>query len=252
MNNSKAVNDIMKILSLFSDEVGEMGVSEIAKKCGFFPSKVQRILNTFVSGGFLEKNPESKKYRIGLRLFEISSSYISHLSIRDIVRPYAEVLASKFESNVHLALMSAKNAIIVDRIQNLQSPASIYRVSINVPLNCSSVGKVLLAELREDHKRAIINSLSLKKYTPKTITDSKTLEKHLIQVKKQGYAVDTGELHDNVYCVASPIRDRNSDVIAALSISGSKDLLEENKFKSVVSELTSVTNFISRQLGSSG
>ena len=246
---SKTVLTIARIFALFSIEKEEIGVREASQILGIYPSSVYRLFSSLETCGFLEKNA-NKKYRLGQRIFEIGSLYPYHLSLRKIVQPHAEELARKYDAAAHLAIIRKHppySAIIIDRVNNLQSPSLIHRVSLNVPLHSSGVGKALLAFLPLEKGEEVIKSLVLTKFTENTITDRSRLVLELKKIRKNGFATDRGELHPNVFCVGVPIF-QNQKLVGSLSLSTSDKGINEKSDSAVAQFLKERGAFISRQL----
>ena len=247
-DSSKAAQYIIKILSSFSEDVEEIGVNEISKKLGIYPSSAQRLFTGLKEGGILEQNPKTRKYRLGLKMFEMGLLFGHHLGIRRIARPHLEQLAARFDVNCHLGMLSGTSATIIDRIHNLESSSLIQRLSINVPLHCSGVGKAILAFLPRDKQQEVLNKIRLVRYTQNTIADRGGLKKELDWIAKHGYAVDRGELHINIHCVAAPSLDENSNVVASISASDSRERLTDRKMKDIIPVLIKTAESISLQL----
>jgi len=200
--------------------------------------------------GLLEKNPITRKYKVGLKLFEIGSLYPIDLNIRRITNPHALALAKMFETNVHLGILSKTfppSLVVIDRVINLQSKDTVRRISFNIPLHSSAMGKVFLAFLEKKISNSILQNIKLDRYTPSTITDKRVLEKELKLIKSQGYAMDKGETHSNLYCISSPIKDKNG-IVAAISVSDMRQKIEKNKDE-MIKNIIKTADFISYQLG---
>jgi len=247
-NSSKAAQHIIRILSFFNEDVEEIGINETSKKLGIYASSTQRLFTALKQGGILEQNPKTRKYHLGLKIFEIGILFSHHLAIRKIARPYLEQLASRFNVSCHLGTLSGSSVTIIDRVHNLESSSLIQRLSINVPLYCSGVGKSILAFLPKNRQEELIKEINFVPYTPNTILDKKKLKKEIIWIAKHGYALDRGELHVNINCVGAPIIDKNSKVVASISASDSRDRLTDEKMKLIVPDLIKTAEFISLQL----
>ena len=93
--------------------------------------------------------------------------------------------------------------------------------------HCTSLGKALLAHRPWAETRAAIERHGWRPYTRHSIADFTRLEAELAAVRAKGYAIDREERRADVVCMAAPIRDRGGDVVAALSVSGSKTRMTE-------------------------
>jgi len=253
-NKSQSVGArvVSEILNSFNGDSPEIGIAELARKLGMYPSKIHRVVSALERSGLLEKNAVTRKYKIGLRLFEIGNLYPVNLSMRRIARPHALELARAFETNVHLGIMSKSmpcSVVIIDRVINIQSENSfIQRVSFNVPIHSSSLGKALLAFSEDRLVRSILQRINFERFTSSTITDRGRFEKELRLVRNQGYAIDRGETHSDLYCIGAPIRD-SSGVIAAISVSDFREKIQKKEVE-IINKIISTADSLSYQLGS--
>lgn len=248
-NRSRSVETISRILSLFSTEKGEVGIREASQSLGVYPSRVHRLLSSLEGCGLLEKGLD-RKYRLGERIFELGSLYPHHLPLRKIARPHAEELAKRFKTNVQLAVPSRMrpcSVIIIDRIINLQSPSFIQRLSLNVPMHCCAVGKCILAFMPAEKRKRALKEMKLVPFTKNTITNIRNLEAQLSRIKKNGFAVDQGEIFENVNCVGAPIF-QNEDLVGSLSLTDTADRINPANFQEMAEALMAKSVFISRQL----
>ena len=70
----------------------KMRLIEICKEVGIHYSKGFSILNTLNQFGFVEKDPQSKTYSLGMGLVSLARNVLDHLDLRDFVVPYLEEL----------------------------------------------------------------------------------------------------------------------------------------------------------------
>lgn len=245
----KTIKITSQILSLFSMDKEEISLREVSKILSIYPSRAHRFLSSLVDCGFLEKRV-NRKYGLGEAVFEIGMLYLNNLNLRKIVRPHAEELARMFNTNVHLAIPSIKNpysAIIIDRVINLESSSDIVqRISYNVPLHCTALGKSILA-FGDPKKIEAFKNLKFTKFTNKTIITFENLQKEIKKIKKCGYSLDQGEFRENLYCIGVPIF-KNERFIGAISLSDGKELIAKECAKKIIEILKQRAIFISRQL----
>lgn len=240
---------ISQIFCLFSTEKEEIGVRETSKILRRYPSRIQRLLSSLEAEGFLERSL-NHKYRLGEVIMELGALVPMHSPLRKIVRPHAEELASKYKTNVHLGIPSRKDpitAIIIDRVINFQSSALIQRISFNVPLHCSAIGKTILAFMPLEKQKVTFRQIELTKFTKNTITDPKLLRKEIKTIIKNGFAVDREEMHENVYCVATPLF-QNGKLVGSMSMTDTEERINEGNLDELSRVLKEKSNFISKQL----
>jgi len=246
----KTLKDSTKIFSLFNDlQVEERGVSEISKTLGMSPSKVSRMLGTLEREGFFEKNSETGKYRLGIGFFELGIIYAFHFPLRKIIRPHIEQMAKELNLTASWGILRNSKVIVVDRVQNLNIDLLTYRIGLNLPIHTTSIGKVLLAYLPDKEQNRILQSASIMKFTDATIVDKKLIKENLRFVRERGYATDEGETHEDLNCIAAPIKNGTREVIAAINLMDEKSRTTAERLFQFADTLKERAFFISRQLG---
>lgn len=249
----KTLKDIAKIISLFNTfQVEERSISEISKAVGMLPSKVSRMVRTLEGEGFFEKNLETGEYRLGVRFLELGMAYVFNFPLRKVLRPHLEQIFRELNLTTSWGILRNDKVIVVDRIQNLNIDLLAHRLGLNLPIHSTSIGKVLLAYLPEEEQDRILKSINPVKLTDATIVDLKIIKKHLKLIRERGYSTDEGETHEDLNCMAAPIRNGNGEVIAAINLMDEKSRTNEEKLIQFAGYLKEKALFISRQLGYMG
>jgi DNA-binding IclR family transcriptional regulator len=106
-----------------------------------------------------------------------------------------------------------------------------------------------LAHLPEKEQDRILKSVNLVKFTDATIVDRKAMKENLKLIRQRGYAADEGETHEDLNCIAAPIRNGTGDVIAAINIMDERTRTSAEKLFRFAGYLKEKAFFISRQLG---
>lgn len=250
MQGNKNIHELGSIFSLFnSSQTGEMSASEICNELGMYPSKVSRILNALESEGFMEKNPESGKYRVGMRFLELGVICITNFPLRKIIRPHLEQMAKETKLTSSMSILRGERLICIDRIQNLHHDILTQSMGINSPLYSTSNGKIFLAFLSEKERKVILDHIIFVKFTERTIVDRQALEEHLQIVKKNNYATDQGETYEDINCLAAPVKDETGKVIAAINLMASTSIIKSDDLFKMAGYLKDKALFISRQIG---
>ena len=187
-----------------------------------------RILKTLCSVGMAEKR--GSLYFSGPGLVQIGLNSLHSVEIRSLSIPYLRDLAMQAGLTAHLAIPSGQQSLILE-VHDSPHPVRVAsRPGTTVPLHCSSTGKVFLAYCYEDRIAEYFSQTSFTKFTDRTIVSLETMRLEIEQIKSNGYAVDDHEFHENVYCVAAPVRDSSGRVVAAIGVTGpSMQLSRENK-----------------------
>lgn len=242
-----AVDRALRILDLFTEDQPELKLTEISQAMGLHKSTVHGLLRTLAHHGYITQNAENGKYRLGLKLVERGNLVMSLLDVRKVAHKVLRQLADQFEESTHLVILDGIEGVYIDKVEGKKAISMYSRIGKRVPVYCTAVGKVLISE-REDIPQ-LIARLSLRPFTPNTITDPERLLQELEQVRKQGYALDNEEFERGMRCVAVPIRDMSGSIVAAMSVSGPVFRMDWKKIQAIVTALKAGAEEISREMG---
>jgi len=245
----KVLNKSLSILEILLQHGAAMSMTEISEKLGLYPSTIHRILDTLKHWGYVEQEPHTQKYQLGMKLIELGMTKLHQMDLAREVTPYLKELVRQCNETVHLGVLEEGEVLYLAKEESSQTIRMCSYVGKRAPLHCTALGKVLLAYLPEGERKKILGKRELPRLTDKTITDKMELEKELNEVKKQGVALDRGENEKDVRCIAAPIRDYQGKIIAAVSISGPAfriDIKTQNNLKKALIE---ISKKISKRLG---
>jgi DNA-binding IclR family transcriptional regulator len=177
---------------------------------------VHRLVGELVAWGALERDGRGR-YCVGLRLWEVAALAPRGLGLRDVAMPFLEDLYEATHENVQLAVLDGTDVVYVERISGRNAVPVLTRVGGRWPAHTTGVGLVLLAYAPvETQERYLAGPLAV--FTGKTIADPARLRRALAEVRHQGFAVSDGQVTLDALSVAAPVRGRENDVVAALSI----------------------------------
>lgn len=241
------VDRIFLILEYLSLEHEPKGPTDIASAIGLNKSTVYRLLSAMCERGYTEKE-DNGTYRIGVKLVEISSNHINNLELHTEARPSLNALHDELGLAVYLGKLDHDEVVYLDKMDISRSLRIYNQIGMRVPAHCSSLGKCMLANISGDDLNFILHGVELDRYTENTITSKSALKEHLREVRRQGWAMDNEEYIIGHRCIGAPIFDYRGEVIAAVSASGPKTLVEENRFEAIIEKVTQTAAEISRRL----
>lgn len=236
------------LLESLADEGPELRIAELSRKTGLNQSTVHRLLRTLFNLNFIDQNPNTHKYRLGLKLFELGSSIINKIDIVQLAIPYMEALSRKYNEAINLAKLDKDEIVYIHKIESFTTLKLDLKFGSRHPAYCTGLGKVLLAYLEEDELNSYLERVKLKKFTSNTITHREKLKQELILIRQQGYAFDNEEYIQGVCCLVAPVRDyANKKVCAALSIAIPSVRLKDNNIPLMIKNIIATANEISCQ-----
>jgi DNA-binding IclR family transcriptional regulator len=175
--------------------------------------------------------------------------YAFNFPLRKIIRPHIEQMAKELNLTISCGILRNCKVVVIDRVQNLNIDLLAYRIGLNLPIHSTSIGKVLLAYVSGEEQNRILQSAHLVKFTNRTVVNQKLIKEDLRLVKQRGYATDECETHEDLNCMAAPIRNGYGEVIAAINLMDEKNRTSAEKLFGFADYLKEKALFISRQLG---
>ncbi len=243
-----SVKKALELLDHFTVERPELGLAEISREVDAHKSSVFRVLTTLEAAGFLEKDPLSGKYRLGLKILDLAGRVWGCHDIRQIAAPFMEELARQTEEVIHLAVLDGADIVYLEKKGQGQILTVATRVGGRNPAYASSMGKILLADLSESELKGILGQGKLKKLTPNTIDEIPKLIKELASIRKQGFALDNEETFPGIRCVGAPIRDARGRVIAAVSATVPAQRMDDKRIRELWRLVTNTARMISERV----
>jgi DNA-binding IclR family transcriptional regulator len=244
----ESADRVLRVLEVFTPAERDLSLSEIAERLELPKSSVHRLLATLAAHGFVERDANSRRYRLGIRLFEIGSAAIHERGLHSATHPVLEELAVTTGETCHLAVLSDVEAVYIYKIDGPSSFSMTSRVGGRAPCHCTSIGKVLIAWGGQDLFKRVVRA-GMRRYTSTTITNGTDLAADLERVRADGYALDVEEYQENLSCAAAAVRDHAGRVVAAIGIAGPSHRLTPDDLSRLVPAVVAAGVAVSRNLG---
>lgn len=227
-NIVQSVDRALIMLNILQQSKEPLGVTEIGARMGLHKSSVYRTLTTLARRGYVQQDPRTERYTLGLKLVELGTTVLERLELRELARPHLKRLMEASCEVAHLVILQDLEAVYIEKVEYPGPVKMASRIGARNPLHCTAVGKALLAFMPESYVENII-ARGLKQRTPSTITDPAKLREELEHVRNCGYACDLEENEPGIRCVAAPIFDHTGQAVAACSVSGLAMTMTESK-----------------------
>jgi IclR family KDG regulon transcriptional repressor len=193
--------------------------AELSDRVGLHPATTLRMLGSLVSRQFLRQYPDGS-YDLGSRVLDIGSAFIRRLSISRHANEIAQALADEVKETSSVGIRD-EGCVLYIAIAHGQADLGIQSVPFaRHPVYCTALGKALLGELPWSEVEELVQRTPMEKLTANTIIDLEVLKKDIKLSHSRGWAMDNCERTPGVICIAAPIRDFSSRIVAAVSISG--------------------------------
>lgn len=227
-------------------------LAELSKRVGLHNSTAFHLAKTMMGLGYLSQVKDSKRYRVGRRLYTLAAGALDEVELVRLAKPVIDKLMQLTGECCNFAVRSGENVIILAR-----TPApGLFQVSDRLgvirPSHCTAPGKILTAALTQTQLERYFQTHELKRLTPKTITDAGALLRELEIVRRNGIAFDDCEFDPEVRCVAVPVRDFSGQIIGSIGIAGPIWRLSMHSLQETAISVREAGEQLSRILGYAG
>jgi len=246
----QALERALDILDCFNFQNRELSLSDVVDRTGLNKTTVKRLIANLATRGYLQQDPQTRKYQLGMRLFELGGVVFSSFSLpRAAAYPMTE-LQNKTGATVLLGVKMGDQLVYVDKRES----DGMIRISSNIgwrrPLHYGMLGMVLMASLETKEILQILKRYPLEAHTPFSITDVDAFSLRLEEIRMQGYAVEKEEAVEGLTGIAAPIKNYSRQVVAALGVAmpAGRRNLNEN-LSGIVKLVKHACDSISSELG---
>lgn len=224
-------------------------VKDLAAEVGLNLSTVHRLVSLLEQMGYVEQEPETKKYFLGLKVLELQGFLFKRMRLADLAAQELKGFVHEVGETTHLAVLSDGEVVYIESFEGIGSVISRAPVGKKVSVHSTALGKALTAWRPWHEVEPLLKGRELEARTPQTIVSSEDYRKALEQVRSDGYALDLREHSMASCCVAAPIRDHRGEVVAAVSVSCPSYDFNEAKQRSISGRLLACVMRISAKLG---
>jgi len=213
------------ILTRFREDRPTWRQVELARALGVSPSGLSRSLASLVETGFLRFDPETGSYRLGPTIVSLAGAAINEYDEFRHAYPELHALMSSTGFGTNLGVPDDGRVMYLFHIDGPKMKRGNTLIGRHAPLHATALGKAILSGHAPDALQAWLAQGPLQGFTMHTITDPVRLADELLEAAQRGYALEREELALGRGCIAVPIRGRDGQVAAAMSLSGPKDAI---------------------------
>ena len=249
----KSLQKGLMVLEAFARSAHPMTLQEIAGELGIGPTTMFRFLHTLEKTGFIEKDIKHKTYRLTPKVLTLGYAVFHSSDLWQTAHPYLVKTSARLNETMNMAILDGTDILYIDRIKTQKILQINLEIGSKLPAYCTSMGRVLLSGLPEDEAREILSASKREKFTEKTLTDINAIERVLEKTRREGYALNDGELAPELKSIAAPVRNETGRVVAAVNIAVHASQYDVSKMKKVLlPALKETTQTISAALGHRG
>jgi IclR family transcriptional regulator, pca regulon regulatory protein len=191
-------------------------LSEVATKTGLARAVVRRFLYTLVELGYVIT--DGKYFRLTAKILDLGFAYLSSFSLPKIAERFLEEVTLETKESSSASILDGHEIVYIARVQTRRIMSVSLEIGSRLPAFCTSMGRVLLANLPTEAQEKYFKTAKFSRFTEKTICDPEVLRRELSSVAKQGYALVDQELEIGLRSVAVPVFAGGARAVAAINL----------------------------------
>lgn len=207
----------LRLLEAFDAAHARMTVSEAARAVDLSPASARRCLLTLCELGYLRS--DGKQFWMDHGALRVSHAYASSTQLPRLFQPVLDTLSERSRESASLAVLHGDQVLIAARSTARRTMRVGLAVGSRLPLHCSAAGRALVWGRTDRELRALLGAAPLARFTPRTITSVRELQRELAASRERGYTVCDEEIELGVRSIAVPVFAAGGRVVAAMSIS---------------------------------
>ena len=244
-DNDSPLSRAFLILGAIARADGPMSASAVAADVGLPAPTVHRIAVQLERQRLLNRALDSKAFVVAPRLAALSMELLRSSAYSGPLHAILQKLANEVREICNVGIQVRDEVMYIDNIPSAWPLTVHFGVGSRVPLHCTSIGKLFLAQMDKQQRAKLFRAGVLERFTQRTVTDPRALERVLDTVSRNGYAITDQEYIDAVVGVAVPIMGSNGRVYAGLSVSAPKSRVSLKDLKGMLPALRNAAQRIS-------
>lgn len=243
---NSVVHNVIDVLRCFSSEHPLVGVTEIADRVGLHKSSVSRLLTTLETEGWVEQDPSTRRYQLGLGLIAIAGPLLANLNVRKVAYPYLHDLAESSQETTVLAVWEDSASVTVEQIASDRTIKHTSPLGARYTSTGSATVQIFLADLESEAVDTLLDQGTIRLQDGWTITE---LKRRLNRVQKCGYATNLQETFDDEIGISAPVYDHHDQVIAAVLVAAPAYRIDDRMVETLIEQCVATAARISTRMG---
>jgi IclR family KDG regulon transcriptional repressor len=245
-----SLNKALDIFELFAKTGAPLNVKEISNHIKLPESTLYRYISTLFERGYIEYDPSTQKYCLGINLLKLRCITANQQEIYRIALPIMEDLARKAGETVLLTIRRGNNAVVLEVVLSGQSGVKLaMNRGDSLPLYSCALTRPLIAYLSDSEIDSILKANPPRRFTDHTITDVQQIKAELKKVRRQDYSYSDQEVTVGARGLGAPVFNYSGTVIATLCLAGAVHNFTKSKIPTFVNLLLKATEQCSIKMG---
>jgi len=207
----------LSVIRAFTGANPQLSIAEVARMSGLPRAAARRCLHTLERLGYV--GSDGRRFSLRPKILALGYAFMSSTPIATTLQPVLERVSERLHESSSAAALDEDEIVYIARAATRRIMSVTLNVGSRLPAYCTSMGRVLLAQLPRNELDEFLGRARLKPITEKTVTSRDALRRILEQVLEKGYALVDQELEIGLRSIAVPVRAASGTVIAAMNAS---------------------------------
>jgi IclR family pca regulon transcriptional regulator len=221
-----------RVLESFSTKEEELTLSEIADAADLDAGTTYRMLNTLVDLGYVARVPESRRFRLTLKILDLGFHALGRMELRTMVRPILRSLVGEVSEAASFGVLDGADILYIERVRaGLTRLGVDIRIGTTIPASISVIGRAMLAFLPEATLDRILSAQASHRDATFPVVSRAKLLPNLQSIRACGYALQNSMISGGLRVLAVPVLDRDAFALGAISIAAPTVRCSEQEFE---------------------
>jgi DNA-binding IclR family transcriptional regulator len=247
---SQSLGRALDLLEAFLSSPSDMGLAQLASAARLNRATAHRLLTTLEARGYVQRHEETRKYSLGVRVFDLGARFNNQLDIRRAALPEMTSLVEQTGQAAFLCVRDGDEALCLERVGG-RHRVRIFALQLGErqPLHCGAAPRALLSGLSDAEISAYSKRTKLPGFTPQTIVTTERLIQDAHRTRTEGYVLSYEDVTTGIAAVGAPVRDHTDQVVASISVSGLAASYSPERIVELADAVRSGAHRLSRQMG---
>jgi len=246
-----AASQVLDILRYLARQPGPVGAAAIARDLGIPRSSVYHLLRALIDVNFVVHLPEERRYGLGVGAYELATGYTRHEPLQRLARMPLATLVDRTGHSAHLAVLHGREVVYVIEERAVGRPPLVTDVGVRLPAHLTASGRAVLAALPRAQIRALYPDPSTlvtrNDVGPRSLS---ALRQVLVDVRRAGYAIESGEITPGLASIAVAVRDHAGHPVASVALTFPDiDMAAGRRRDQLLTQVRRTATAVSRRVG---
>jgi IclR family KDG regulon transcriptional repressor len=247
---NRSLERALHILNCFTNDRQALSIAQLADIINLPRATVLRLCTTLVRYGYLMQDLDSRRYSLGLKLFELGNIVFYSFSLRNVAAPYLSQLQMKLGKTVFLGILENDELLYLDKREDPGNPISFTsKVGTRRAPYWGMLGPILMAYLPESEIERILGKYPLTAITRKSLTNREEFKECLRRIRDRGFFVEVDTAIEGTSGIGAPVFDSSGKIAASMGCGFISSSVVSKESKVIIREVVDTAGKISKDLG---